>query len=374
MSWDSIFRFALSCCSVYARQWRKYGGLGDLWRISVLLRFGRYMWLLCPRQCRSCCHIRLYFAAPSNVRSRCRSMLRFHLHWHPSMLQSSLRPWMLHSTHTQTRGCAFGWCSLAYACSWNSNLSCCGREGRPVKRIDQGVIAVVVSALICTTHVLVEPTIDAQLSARLITHPSSAALSPHLGTSCCAFLASCCAILCALTSSSVLVVALFSALSPAPSGYFVEPTINPMSSEPACAFGFRSLKWTIDYGISCCALGFNASSGDKYLICGGGGDDRSRSKRTSSRNWALPQVKFWVREEPLQQTLRAALEKFIAFRFDTVRRPRFTPPPPILPLPSLCFVIFEVHIFLLPSDRGIWGVALCELQTSHSRGNIALSR
>ena len=58
----------------------------------------------------------------------------------------------------------------------------------------------------CTSFV--EPTIDALLSARPITHPSCAALSPHLGASCCAFLcaltctlgASCCAFLCALRS------------------------------------------------------------------------------------------------------------------------------------------------------------------------------
>ena len=154
----------------------------------------------------------------------------------------------------------------------------------------------------CTSFV--EPTIDALLSARPITHPSCAALSPHLGASCCAFLcaltctlgASCCAFLyaltsslvpvvapfsCALISSSLPVVAPFSALSSAPSGYFVEPTINPISPEPACAVGFRSLNLTIDYGVSCRAVGFNASSGDKYLICCCGGDDRSRSKRTS---------------------------------------------------------------------------------------------
>ena len=169
----------------------------------------------------------------------------------------------------------------------------------------------------CTSFV--EPTIDALLCARPITHPSCAALSPHLGASCCAFLctltalsapvvvpfsalcaltctlgASCCAFLyaltsslapvvspfsCALISSSLPVVAPFSALSP--SGYFVEPTINPISPEPACAVGFRSLNFTIDYGVSCCAVGFNASSGDKYLICCCGGDDRIRSKRTS---------------------------------------------------------------------------------------------
>ena len=154
----------------------------------------------------------------------------------------------------------------------------------------------------CTSFV--EPTIDALLCARPITHPSCAALSPHLGASCCAFLctltalsapvvvpfsalcaltcilgASCCAFLYALTSSLAPVVAPFSALSP--SGYFVEPTINPISPEPACAVGFRSLNFTIDYGVSCCAVGFNASSGDKYLICCCGGDDRIRSKRTS---------------------------------------------------------------------------------------------
>jgi len=93
--------------------------------------------------------------------------------------------------------------------------------------------------------------------------------------------ASCCAFLCALTSSSVLVVAPFSALSPAPSGYYVEPTINPISPEPACAVCFRSLN-TIDYGVSCRAVGFNASSGDKYLICCCGGDDCGQLKRNSS--------------------------------------------------------------------------------------------
>ena len=81
--------------------------------------------------------------------------------WHPSMLQSRLRPRMLHSTHTHTPAAVLfddavsptPTCSCNSNLSCNSNSSCCGREGRPVKRIGQGVIAVV-SALICTMHVL----------------------------------------------------------------------------------------------------------------------------------------------------------------------------------------------------------------------------
>ena len=154
----------------------------------------------------------------------------------------------------------------------------------------------------CTSFV--EPTIDALLCASetnyssilccALTSPRRQLLRLSLHSHC-TLGASCCAFLCALRSHlhprrqllrlslrSHLILgasrcACLCALTCALGGYFVEPTMNPMSPEPACAFGFRSLNCTIDYGVSCCALVFNASSGDKYLICCCGGDDRSRS-------------------------------------------------------------------------------------------------
>ena len=213
------------------------------------------------------------------------------------MLQSRLRPRMLHSTHTHTHThprLRFLMMQSRLRLLAAVTRICPVTRIRPVvaakedllsESVKESSLLYQLSSAPCTSFV--EPTIDALLCARPITHPSCAALSPHLGASCCAFLYALTSSLapvvahfsCALISSSLPVVAPFSALSP--SGYFVEPTINPISPEPACAVGFRSLNFTIDYGVSCCAVGFNASSGDKYLICCCGGDDRIRSKRTS---------------------------------------------------------------------------------------------
>ena len=68
-----------SCCSVYETM-KKYGGLGDLWRISVLLRFGRYCGFYVQGNAEIVATSDFIFAAPSNIRSKCRSMLRFHMH------------------------------------------------------------------------------------------------------------------------------------------------------------------------------------------------------------------------------------------------------------------------------------------------------